>query len=125
MGNKEDKKVPFVVTNGTLLEIGANSTILMLTPPAGKHAFVTRVIATNMGAAAAADNLQLFDEIVSATGGTPANTLIPDVRVPYQSTVVVDLGDEGIPVATAVCAHSTTSATAFLIYDVALVGYYL
>ena len=122
--SKEDKKVPFVLTNGTALAATAAMTILMLTPPAGKKAFVTRVVATNMGGAAAADNLQLFDE-VATNPGTPASTLIPDIRVPYQSTVIVDLGDEGIPVATAVSAGSTTSATAFLIYDVCLVGYYL
>ena len=121
---KLDKKVPFTAINGTALDVTAAMTILMVTPPAGKKAFLTRVIATNMGGGAAADNLQLFDE-VATNPGTPAETLIPDVRVPYQSTVVVDLGDEGVPVETAISAGSSAGATAFLIYDVALVGYYL
>lgn len=121
---KLDKKVPFTAINGTALDVTAAMTILILTPPAGKKAFLTRVIATNMGGGAAADNLQLFDE-VATNPGTPAATLIPDTRVPYQSTVVVDLGDEGVPVETAISAGSSAGATAFLIYDVALVGYYL
>lgn len=121
---KEDKKVPFVGTNATDLTLTAGLSVTLITPPAGKTAFLTRVMVTNMGAAAAADNLQLFDE-VATNPGTPAATLIPDIRVPYQSTVIVDLGDEGVPVTTAISVTSTTAANALLAYDVAVSGYYL
>ena len=120
--SKAEKKVPFIGMNTANLTAVAGITELILTPPAGMSAFLTRVVVTNMGAAV--DNLQLFDEI-AATPGTPAATLMPDIRVPNLSTVVVDLGDEGIPVTTAISVQATAGAANILAYDVAVIGYYL
>lgn len=119
---KEDKKVPFTAINAANLTGVAGITELIYTPAAGHPAFVTRVVVTNMGAAV--DNLQLFDEI-AATPGTPGAELVPDIRVPNLATVVVDYGDEGIPVATAISVQATAGAANILAYDMMVVGYTL
>jgi hypothetical protein len=120
--SREDKKVPFVALNTGNLTAAAGITETILTPPAGKTAFLTTVVVTNMGAGD--DNLQLFDE-AAATPGTPAATLMPDIRVTNLSTVVVDLGELGIPVTTAISVQATAGAANILAYDVAVIGYYL
>ena len=120
--SREDKKTPFRGINAANLTAVAGLTELIAAIPAGQSMFLTRVMATNMGAAV--DNVQLFDE-VAATPGTPAATLIPDIRVPNLSTVIVDLGDDGIPVTAGISAQATAGAANILAYDLIVIGYYL
>lgn len=122
--SKEDKKVPFTGINGTALPVAGGNLVALATIPAGKTMFLTSVIVSNLGAGAAADELLIYDEAAGAAA-TANLALLPDIRVPYQSTVVVDLGPEGIPVATALSATSSTAANTLAIYDVSVVGYYL
>ena len=124
MGNKNDKKVPFRGINAAdLTEGAAGATEVILTIPSGKTAFITRVMATNMGAAV--DNLQLFDAAATASPGLASTTLIPDVRVPHQTTVIVDIGEEGIPVYNGITAQATAGGANILAYDMIVIGYYL
>jgi hypothetical protein len=115
-----DKKVPFKGLNATDLPAAGGNLVSLATIPAGKSMFMTRVVATGTKA----DNLVIADQVA---GGAidPANTLIPDIRVGASETVVVDLGDEGVPVTTEISATSTTAADALLAYDVMVEGYYL
>ena len=121
--SKEDKKVPFREINAVDLTVTGGATEVILTIPAGKTAFLTRVMVTNMGAAV--DNLQLFDAAATATPGLATTTLIPDVRVPNLSTVIVDLGDEGIPVTAGITAQATAGGANILAQDMIVIGYYL
>lgn len=122
--SKEDKKVPFTGINAAALPVAGGNLVALATIPAGKTMFLTRVVVSNLGAAAAADELRIYDEAAGAAC-TANLSLLPDIRVPYQSTVIVDLGDDGIPVSTAISATANTAANSLIIYDVSVVGYYL
>ena len=122
--SKAEKKVPFAGLNAADLPVAGGNLVALAVIPAGMTMFLTGVVVTNMGAAAAADELRLYDEAAGAAG-TAGLELLPDIRVGFNATVVVDLGEEGIPVATAISATASTAANALLAYDVQVIGYYL